>query len=176
MPYLLLQSNAFLTPSHPVLRTKGMALRGYLMGKVSLLASRVPSTKRMRWPSLQGQAGMIGISWRCSGVMPSVCSLEQQTLLVSQWQLRRSKVWVFPPAEMFAIVPWDPSSPLWNIWSRMGQARHWVLSATSPLSRTWVSGSRGWQPLPLISSTAKCSSFRTHFWHLYCVLYPGSTR
>lgn len=96
--------------------------------------------------------------------VPSTCSLEQQMLLVSQWQLRRSKVWVFPPAEMFAIVPWDPLSPLWNIWSTMGQARHWVLSATSPLSRTWVSGSSGWQPLPLISSTvpypAKCSFFR----------------
>lgn len=118
----------------------------------------------MRWPSLQGQAGTTGISWRRSGVMPFARSLQQQTLLVSQWQLRRSKVWVFPPAEMFAIVPWDPSSPLRNIWSRMGQARHWVLSATSPLSRTWVSGSRVWQPLPLISSTvpypAKCSSFR----------------
>lgn len=68
-PYLLLQNDAFPTPlPHPVPRTKGMALRSYLMGKESLLASWVPSTKGMRWPSLQGQAGTTGISWCCSGI------------------------------------------------------------------------------------------------------------
>lgn len=37
--------------------------------------------------------------------MPFTFPLEQQMLSVSQSQIRRAKARVFPPAEMFSIVP-----------------------------------------------------------------------